>query len=178
MGRYWSLLFLLVPILGVGVFVWARSADRSGMRSINRRFESKALTEAAPFYVAYLLLLVAPVAGATESSWTMSFGFAAAMGIWATGSVLHVVELVAAFTLLGYMLAEFRGRRETRFRAGVGYVAAWTGGAAVVCEVLEGFHPEGGASVARLTLLVLAALYGAWLYHLQRAHVRRLLGRG
>lgn len=169
---------LVVMLAAVGVFVWARSADRSGTRSINRRFESKALTEAAPFYVAYLLLLVAPVAGATETSWTMSVGFAAAMGIWAAGSVLHVVELVAAFTLLGYMLAEFRGRRESRFRAGVGYIAGWAGGAAVVCEALEGFHPDGSASLARLTLLVLAALYGAWLYHLQRAHVRRLLGRG
>ncbi|MDF2770693.1 MAG: VanZ family protein [Geminicoccaceae bacterium] len=169
---------LVVMLAAVGAFVWTRSADRSGARSINRRFESRALTEAAPFYVAYLLLLVAPVAGATESTWTVSIGFAAAMGIWAGGSVLHVVELVAAFTLLGYMLAEFRGRRESRFRAGAGYVAAWAGGTAVVCEVLEGFHPDGSASLARLTLLVVAALYGAWLYHLQRAHVRRLLGRG
>ncbi len=169
---------LVVMLAAVGAFVWTRSADRSGARSINRRFESRALTEAAPFYVAYLLLLVAPVAGATESSWSVTVGFAAAMGVWAAGSVLHVVELVAAFTLLGYMLAEFRGRRESRFRAGARYVAAWAAGAAVVCEALEGFHPDGSASLARLTLLVVAALYGAWLYHLQRAHVRRLLGRG
>jgi hypothetical protein len=91
--------------------------------------------------------------------------------------VLHVVEAVAAFTLLGYMLAEFRGRREARFRDGVMHVAAWCGGAALVAEVLEGFRQDGGASAVRWGLLVVGALYGAWLYHLQRAHVRRLLGR-
>ena len=50
---------LFVMLAAVGAFVWARSADRGNTRSINRRFESRALWEAAPFYAAYLLLLVA-----------------------------------------------------------------------------------------------------------------------
>jgi len=168
---------LVVMLLAVGVFVWTRSADRSGAKPINRRFEAKALAEAAPFYAAYLVLLVAPMTGSDAGGWHLSAGFDASMGIWAAGEILHVVELVAAFTLLGYMVAEFRGRREQRFREVCGYVGAWAGGAAAVCEILEGFRPDGSASLARLTLLAGAALYGAWLYHLQRAHVRRLLGR-
>jgi hypothetical protein len=162
----------------VSAFVWTRSVERSGARSINRRFESKALSEAAPFYAAYLLLLVAPVAGYTASAWRGGVGFAASSGDWGTTPVLHVVEMLAAFTLLGYMLAELRGRREARFREGARHIAAWGGGVAVACELLEGFRPEGGASLLRLALLIVASLYGAWLYHLQRAHVRRLLGRG
>ena len=62
-------ILLFVMLAAVGAFVWTRSVDRSGTRSINRRFESKALSEAAPFYAAYLLLLVAPVAGHTASAW-------------------------------------------------------------------------------------------------------------
>ena len=85
--------------------------------------------------------------------------------------------MVVAFTLLGYMLAELRGRREARFREGVRYIAVCAAGAAAVTELLEGFRPDGGASALRLALLIVASLYGAWLYHLQRAHVRRLLGR-
>ena len=169
---------LVVMLAAVGLFVWTRSADRSDSRSINRRFESKALAEAAPFYAAYLVLLVAPVTGSVATGWHMSVGFVASMGIWAAGEILHVVELVAAFTLLGYMLAEFRGRRERQFGASVGYVASWAFAAAGVCEILDGFRPDGSASLARLTLLVGASLYGAWLYHLHRAHVRKLLGRG
>jgi hypothetical protein len=169
---------MFAMLAAIGAFVWVRSTDRSGARSINRRFESKALAEAAPFYAAYLLLLVAPVAGYTASSWRGALGFAAMRGNWGAGPVLHVVETVAAFTLLGYMLAEFRGRREVRFREGVAHIAGWCGAAALVAEALEGFRQDGGASGVRCLLLVAGALYGAWLYHLQRAHVRRLLGRG
>lgn len=168
---------LLIMLAAIGAFVWVRSADRSGARAINRRFESKALSEAAPFYAAYVLLLVAPVAGYSAGSWRGSLGFATLAGSWSTGPVLHVVEAVAAFTLLGYMLAEFRGRREARFREGVLHIAGWCGAAALVAELLEGFRGDGGASGGRWVLLVAGALYGAWLYHLQRAHVRRLLGR-
>lgn len=170
-------ILLFVMLAAVTVVVWTRSADRGGARSINRRFESKTLAEAAPFYAAYLVLLVAPVPGDGMTAWRGGPGFITAAGDWGTAPVLHVVELVAAFTLLGYMLAEFRGRRTTRFRTGVPYVVLWGGGAAAVCELMEGFRPDGGASLARLTLLVVAAVYGGWLYHLQRAHVRRILGR-
>ena len=106
----------------------------------------------------------------------MTSGFGATAASWDTDAVLHVVEMVAAFTLLGYMLAELRGRREARFREGIRYIAVASAGAAAVTELLEGFRPDGGASALRLALLVVAALYGSWLYHLQRAHVRQLLG--
>lgn len=168
---------LFVMLGAVGAFVWARSADQGNTRSINRRFESRALWEAAPFYAAYLLLLVAPVAGYSAASWHVTLGFPTRADLGA-GNVLHVVETVAAFTLLGYMLAEFRGRREGRFRSGAAHIAAWCGAVALVAELLEGFRADGGASVLRWGMLVIGALYGAWLYHLQRAHVRRLLGRG
>ena len=97
---------------------------------------------------------------------------------WDSATVLHIVETVAAFTLLGYMLAEFRGRREGRFRQGVVHIALWSGGVGLAAELLEGFRTDGGASALRWVIVVGASLYGAWIYHLQRAHVRRLLGRG
>ena len=171
-------ILLFVMIASVGAFVWARSVDRSGAKSINRRFESKALTEAAPFYAAYLVLLVAPVAGFSGSSWRGALGFGAMQSGWGAGTALHLIETTAAFTLLGYMLAEFRGRREVRFRQSVAHVAMWSAAPALVAQVLEGFRANGGASGAAWVMLVGSAVYGAWLYHLQRAHVRRLLGRG
>jgi len=168
---------LLLMLAAVGAFVWVRSPSVSSSRPINRRFESKALWEASPFYAAYLLLLVAPVAGYSASLWRGAWGFGATTVGWGSSAVLHTVETVAAFTLLGYMLAEFRGRREGRFREGAAYIAGWVGLVALSAEVLEGFRVDGGASGVRWLILVVAAVYGAWLYHLQRAHVRRLLGR-
>ena len=75
------------------------------------------------------------------------------------------------------VLGELRGRREARFREGVKYIAGWAAGAGFVAELLQGLRPDGSASVLRGVMLVAAALYGSYLYHLQRAHVRRLLGR-
>jgi glycopeptide antibiotics resistance protein len=168
---------LLLMLAAIAAFVWVRSADQARARSINRRFESRALWEGAPFYAAYLLMLVAPVAGHRATSWRGAIGFGITSD-WDSGMVLHIVETVAAFTLLGYMLAEFRGRLEARFRSGAAHIALWGGAAALVAEVFEGFRVDGGASALRWAVLVGGALYGSWIYHLQRAHVRRLLGRG
>lgn len=168
---------LFVMLTAIGAFVWVRSADEARARPINRRFESRALWEGAPFYAAYLLLLVAPTTVAVAPSWRWSIGFGVRPDL-GPGAVLHFVELVAAFTLLGYMLAEFRGRLEARFLNSAPHIAAWGGTVALVAEVLEGFGVNGGASALGWVTLVGASLYGSWIYHLQRAHVRRLLGRG
>jgi glycopeptide antibiotics resistance protein len=168
---------LFVMLSAIGAFVWVRSADQTPARPINRRFESRALWEGAPFYAAYLLLLVAPTTEGLAPSWRWAFGFGTTPGL-DSQTVLHIVETVAAFTLLGYMLAEFRGRLEARFRNSAPHIAWWSGVAALVAEVMEGFRVDGEASALRCVVLVGASVYGAWIYHLQRAHVRRLLGRG
>jgi hypothetical protein len=168
---------LFVMLAAIGAFVWVRSADQTRARPINRRFESRALWEGAPFYAAYLLLLVAPTTAGLAPTWRWSFGFGTTPGL-DPGTVLHIVETVAAFTLLGYMLAEFRGRLEVRFRNGAPHIALWSGVVALAAEVLEGFRVDGEASALRWVVLVGASLYGSWIYHLQRTHVRRLLGRG
>jgi len=167
---------LFVMLVAIGAFVWVRSADQTRARPINRRFESRALSEGAPFYAAYLLLLVAPTPVGLAPSWRWSIGFGSRPDL--SGTVLHIVETVAAFTLFGYMLAEFRGRLEARFRNGALHIALWSGLVALVAEALEGLRMDGGASALGWVVLVGASLYGSWIYHLQRAHVRRLLGRG
>jgi hypothetical protein len=43
--------------------------------------------------------------------------------------------------------------------------------------VARGFHAAHGASLLLFALTQVAALFGAWLYGLQRAHVRALVQR-
>ena len=46
---------------------------------------------------------------------------------------------------------------------------------ATAAEVVLGYRAGRGASVAQWGFVVLASLYGGWLYRLQRAHVVAVL---
>ena len=86
-----------------------------------------------------------------------------------------MLEYFAAFTVLGYVLAESRGRREESLGAAGPFLAASVGGAALGLEALAAIQAGPGASLLRVVLATLSSLYGARLYHLQRDHVRWLL---
>jgi hypothetical protein len=131
-------------------------------RALGRRFEAEALAMAAPFLAGYLLLLPLgdPHAG---------------LDLLTRLGILRQVETLAAFTVAGYLLAEAWSRRELRYRH-----TAWrVGGAALLATAaLAGARADHGGSAAPAALLaaqVVAAAYGGWLFHLQRAHVRALV---
>ena len=140
----------------------------------NRRFEAALLRAAAPLYAAYLaLLIISPVVDATVE-WHGDLGFPA---IGASRvETARLLEVCAAFTLLGYMVAESRGREVVRYRNVLRYLVAWAVALAVATETARGFGLHG-ASLARGGLLVAACFYGGWLYYLQRAHVIWLVSR-
>jgi hypothetical protein len=91
--------------------------------------------------------------------------------------VYRLLEHVAAFTLVGYMIAEFHGRNARGLRDTTLRVARWVGGISLVLEVSRGWYPDTGASVLMWLFTVVAALFGGWLYLLQRDHVRALVDR-
>jgi hypothetical protein len=96
------------------------------------------------------------------------------------GSIQHGVDVyralehIAAFTLVGYVIAEVRGRAERPYREMVPQIALWGAGLALLLEVARGFHPMYGASALLWMVTSLAALFGGWMYYLQRDHVRAL----
>jgi hypothetical protein len=127
----------------------------------DRRFELATLLRAAPFFVTYLLLLPL-VPQPTDVTLQRT-------------AILGVVEITAAFTVLGYMTAEAWGRRELPFRQTVPVV---TGVAGIAAAVVAGLRAGGAPTAAQMpeTIAALvAAIYGGWLYHLQRDRVRELL---
>lgn len=146
----------------VTLFTWHRSAAQTPDGG-DRRFERAALLRAAPFFVAYLLLLALTAAGAGERL--------------EREYVVGLVEGVAAFTVLGYVVAEAMGRREQAYRDSWLAVAALAAAAAVADVVLrQGGAAHGDArTVGTLGASVVAAVYGGWLYHVQRDQVRRLV---
>lgn len=159
-----------------GLLAWRRGAVGYPGEGIERRYEVPVLRSALPAYVAYLAILGAsPLLGGV-GAWSLGLGFPGVATEWTKVEILRLLELVAAFTLLGYMIAEFRGRVLERYADAFPRLVTWTSGACLAIEMARGFDAGRGASLARALLLLAASLYGGWLYYLQRAHIRHLLG--
>lgn len=137
----------------------------------NRRFEVPVLRASAPFYAMFLVLMVALSLADGVAPWSLGAGFPGTAQSWDKVEILRFLVRVAAFTLLGYMIAEYRGREEQRLANAVPRVLRWTVAAATAAEIALGYRAGRGASVAQWGFVISAALYGGWLYRLQLEHV-------
>ena len=159
--------------VAAGALCWWVGRRRPQAAASNRRFEVSLLKAAAPVYAAYLALItIAPLLD-HAGAWWIGLGFAADASNQI--EILRLLELVAAFTLLGYIVAEWRGRAVLRYRDALARLVGWSVAVACTVELVRGYQEGHGASVTRGALLIGAALYGGWLYYLQRAHVVRLV---
>lgn len=161
-------------VVGVATGLWSAGWAREDLRG-DRRFEGETLLRLAPVLGLYLLCLAGWPPWAVFAPW---HGEAGLMGFWGsadTDRILRALEHLAAFTVLGYAVAEYRGRRELGFANSALVIAGWGTAASTLLEVVAAFHPGAGASLLRGGLAVGTALYGGGIYHLQRAHIRWLL---
>jgi hypothetical protein len=141
---------------------WDLGRRGTDVRDLERRFEAEALALASPFLAGYLMLL--PFGDPAPDAAQLS-----RLGI------LRQVETLAAFTLGGYLLAEARSRRELRYRHSAWRVALAAAVAAVTLAAARVEYRGAPTALAAAAAQVLAAAYGGWIFHLQRAHVRALV---
>jgi hypothetical protein len=90
-------------------------------------------------------------------------------------SLLRLIEEFAAFTLLGYMVAESHGRREINQTRSIVKSCAWCGLAAALLQVMLGFHPRHFASLPVGLLMFTGSAFGALIYCRQLSMIRRVL---
>ena len=84
------------------------------------------------------------------------------------------IEVIAAFTLLGYMVAGMRGRKREPALKMLAWVAGSASAFSILTAVLRDFITGPLSSVLEASLFTGAALYGAVIYRLQLAAVKRL----
>jgi VanZ family protein len=159
----------------VAVVAWLEAA-RPAPLAPERRFELPTLRRVWPLLVGYLILSALWPLPWTPGSWRGGWGIGDIADMPSVVSMLRALEYLAAFTLLGYTVAESRGRREesTGHRLARLAIACFVATAAL--ELLRGFHPEHAASLLVLLFTGAVGLYGGLLYRMQLRVVREVAG--
>ena len=88
------------------------------------------------------------------------------------------IEAIAAFTLLGYMIAGMRGRNNESALKTMSWVVGCASAFSIFTAVVRDFITGPLSSVLEMSLFTGAALYGAFIYRLQMAAVKRLKAPG
>jgi VanZ family protein len=158
----------------IALLVWLQ-ARRPLPATSERRYELPTLLRLWPLLGGYLLLSALWPVPWTAAPWHGGWELADLRDIPGLVPLLRRLEYLAAFTLLGYSIAEARGRRADRSVALALRVAVPCLAAAVLLEGLRGFHPAHRASGLALLLAGAAGLYGGLIYRRQLAVVRALL---
>ena len=168
------------PLIGtslvahVGLATWHESIPQPSREGADRRFEADTLRSLGPYVAAYFIVVVfLPLTG-TTGPWHFEFGLTGD-GNNIDQQQLRLLEPVASLTMLGYIIAEARGRLEQSFGVVLARVAPECALIGLVMEVSRGFQPGAGASVMTFVLVVGGAVLGAGIYHSQRDHVRWIL---
>jgi VanZ family protein len=160
-----------------GIAILAAALATIPKASSNRRFERATLSRLIPAFILYLLLQALWPFFQPLIAWHGTFGLMDHFPLDDIRVNIRLIEHLAAFTVFGYILAEWRGRAELSLGRDfpqlllLGMVSAGT------LEILVGFQPGLGASFVRLLIASAGTVFGGILYHLQRDHVRFLLGR-
>lgn len=137
---------------------------------VERRYESPALLACMPFMVLYSIGSSVWPGHSSRTIPLLHLGMPSSEA--GLSLVLPLLEAGIAATVLGYVVAEFHGRRESSLREASSRVFFWVCLVLLATETARSFFGYEGASLLRAALSVGAAMYGAGLYHLQRAHVK------
>ncbi len=174
--RQWDLV-AAGATLALGV-AWLRSVATQRLREqqASRRFELPTLRLVLPLFAGYLALSSLWPLSAADGVWQLTTALIPATQPTMT-DIFVALEHVAAFTLVGYIIAEFHGRDLPRYRQIATRVLLWSGGLSVLLEGARGMHPSYRFSIPMIAFTTFSALLGGWMYQLQRHHVKALLQR-
>ena len=165
----------LVSLAGIAILTAALAAILKPYT--NRRFERVTLRRLIPGFILYLIVQALWPPLQPIDTWHGTFGLMDPLAREDIRVNIRLIEHLAAFTVLGYIAAEWRGRAELSWRHDFPQLLLVGTVTALILEVLVGFQAGPGASFLRLMIATCGALFGGILYHLQRDHVRFLLGR-
>ena len=170
---------LSVMLLAAGVGAFGSLASLCWRRdSTQRRFEHKTLRLVLPIYLLYIVLLSVWPTTLPLREWAGHVAFTNFTEPERIVFTCRFIELIVAFTLLGFMIAEARGRKQESPTRTLSWVIALAWALAVTAGALRDGSAASLALFFESALFVAAALYGGIIYRVQLSAIRRgRLGR-
>ena len=163
--------FGAIGLTVAGLTAWMLRRPES---SSEPRFEIATLRRFVPIFAVYLVVASLWPPFRRLTPWHGALLFENRLNGATVVDVLLLLEQVGGFTLLGYAVAEWRGRRELSLASDLPPLAVAAAVGALGLEAVQGVTSGPGASLLRAALATGGAAYGVAVYHLARQHVRAL----
>jgi len=162
---------LQVGFLGllVGGVVRVQVGYKKKAGTDNRRFEIPALKKLLPLYAVYLLLILLWPTTLPFAAWRQNINFQALTYTARIVFIFRFVEIIAAFTLLGYMIAELRGRKNESLTKTLCWIFFITLSSSFLPETLRNDTPFFPANILGIASVTTASLCGGLIYRVQLA---------
>ena len=154
------------------VQILARLAGNGAARE--KRFEIPTIKKLLPIYIIYLLLLAFWPTTITAGEWQNRVIFEELIFEERIVLIFRFVEFIAAFTLLGYIIAEMRGRKNETVEKTLGWTFFITAVAAIFIEIIKTYPALNNLNVLSIIIIISASIYGAVIYRLQLSAIERL----
>ncbi|MGD9228718.1 MAG: VanZ family protein [Desulfobacterales bacterium] len=139
-----------------------------------KRFEIPTIKKLMPIYIIYLLLLAVWPTTITADEWQYNIIFEELAYKERIVLTFRFVEFVSAFTVLGYMIAEMRGRKNESVETTLGWTFFIAAGSAIIIEIVKAYPALSGISILSIVIITSASIYGAVIYRLQLSAIERL----
>jgi hypothetical protein len=165
---------VFVVAVGIGLFAqlsawyWKRGAQSE------HRFEQTTLKRVFPIFGIYLLLLSVWPSTLPLAEWSNNLDYTQLTEAQRIVFAARFIEVIAAFTLLGYMVAGMRGRKDESGLKTAGWVFGSSLTFSILTAILRDLISGPLSFLLEVTLFTVAALYGALIYGLQLEVFRRM----
>ncbi len=173
----WEVLLTGAAVAVAAAVLRSLSAARARARDGAQRVELPTLRLVLPLFASYVTLSALWPFTAVDGVWRGAWALAPARDGLSRVLLMQSLEYLAAFTVVGYITAELHGRQNAAYAEAWPRVVRRAGALVLLLEFARGWNSTIGASGALALLAVGAGVFGGWLYHLQRDHVRTLLAR-
>lgn len=172
-----SVMLCAVALLMGSALLRSIATVRRTIKESSGRFELPTLRLVMPLFATYLALSALWPLANLSAEWQGTWQLVLPVVELSQPLVFRALEQVAAFTLVGYLSAEYHGRDWRTLSLVWPRLLGWSLPVALLLQTARGWRADSGASVSLLVLTQVAAMFGGWLYVLQRAHVQALVAR-